>query len=329
MIRNCYSKRLDKLVNVDRPFILISQIQRSGGTLLSQLFDGHPECFSHPYEIKWGKPKKWDWPNYDVQKLGAKKLFKLIHEEWIDPFAKQGFYKKSPKNTHEKYPFVFDLRLQKTVFYKLAKDCPPLSMRSALDYYLTAFFTAWIDYQNLYIPEKKFVTGFIPRLVMHEKSLSQFFCDYPESFVISSIRHPAGWYSSATSHGYGKHGDIKNQLQYWIDSTRAILKARKQHGDRVIIVLFEDLVKKPGQIMREIARHTNIAWHRTLVQPTFNSIPIHSNSHFNSVDFVDPAVADNYKQVLDIETINFIEKHTADVYGEALKTAIHARTLVV
>ena len=30
-------------VDVNVPLVLISQVQRSGGTLLSQLFDGHPE----------------------------------------------------------------------------------------------------------------------------------------------------------------------------------------------------------------------------------------------------------------------------------------------
>jgi len=35
--------RIGRLVEVREPLVLISQIQRSGGSLLSQLFDGHPE----------------------------------------------------------------------------------------------------------------------------------------------------------------------------------------------------------------------------------------------------------------------------------------------
>ena len=46
--------------------MLISQVQRSGGTLLSQLFDGHPEVHAHPHELYIGKPKKWDWPPLDL-----------------------------------------------------------------------------------------------------------------------------------------------------------------------------------------------------------------------------------------------------------------------
>jgi len=36
---------------VTSPLVLISQIQRSGGSLLSQLFDGHPEVHAHPHEL--------------------------------------------------------------------------------------------------------------------------------------------------------------------------------------------------------------------------------------------------------------------------------------
>lgn len=51
------------LVDTNQPLILISQIQRSGGTLLSQLFDGHPELYSNPAEITWGYPTKYHFPN--------------------------------------------------------------------------------------------------------------------------------------------------------------------------------------------------------------------------------------------------------------------------
>ena len=46
--------RLKHLVEVREPLVLISQIPRSGGTLLSQLFDGHPECHAHPGELEIG-----------------------------------------------------------------------------------------------------------------------------------------------------------------------------------------------------------------------------------------------------------------------------------
>ena len=44
--------RLEHLIEVREPLVLISQVQRAGGTLLSQLFDGHPECHADPFELK-------------------------------------------------------------------------------------------------------------------------------------------------------------------------------------------------------------------------------------------------------------------------------------
>ena len=58
--------RLEHVVEVREPLVLVSQVQRSGGTLLSQLFDGHPECHAHPSEIYIGHPRKWDWPPLDL-----------------------------------------------------------------------------------------------------------------------------------------------------------------------------------------------------------------------------------------------------------------------
>src|SRR5204863_7219947 len=37
-------QRRENVVEVDQPLALISQAQRSGGTLLVRLFDGHPQC---------------------------------------------------------------------------------------------------------------------------------------------------------------------------------------------------------------------------------------------------------------------------------------------
>jgi hypothetical protein len=58
--------RLAHVVPVAEPLVLISQIQRSGGTLLLQLLDGHRECHVDPYELKIGHPKKHNWPPLDL-----------------------------------------------------------------------------------------------------------------------------------------------------------------------------------------------------------------------------------------------------------------------
>jgi hypothetical protein len=311
--------RVDSPVVVDQPLILISQIQRSGGTLLSQLFDHHPECFAHPYEIKWGRPKKWDWPQ--VAEMDPKKAFSKLKEGWVEEFASQGLYKKSPQRSYRTYPFVFDTGLQQEIFLRLMRELPSKDNRARLNHYLTSLFNAWLDYQNLYAPNKKFVTGFIPRVVMTETSLQRFFDDYPNGYVISSVRHPAGWYSSAMKHGYEQYGELEEQISFWTRSIAAILQAKERYGDRILVTRFELLLEKPEDFLRRVCEVTGLGWHDALLRPTFNGMPIASNSHYESVDFIDPRAAERYRDLLPARTIADIEAKTGALYAEACRLA--------
>ena len=51
-------KYKNKKYKINQPLILITQIQRSGGTLLNSLFDGSNQVFSYPHELMIFNPKK-------------------------------------------------------------------------------------------------------------------------------------------------------------------------------------------------------------------------------------------------------------------------------
>ena len=51
LLANTYESWLEHIQPVTVPLALISQIQRSGGSLFSQLLDGHPELDAHPHCI--------------------------------------------------------------------------------------------------------------------------------------------------------------------------------------------------------------------------------------------------------------------------------------
>jgi hypothetical protein len=307
--------RLENPVRVDQPMILISQIQRSGGTLLSRLFDAHPACFAHPYELSWGRPEKWHWPMIDHRNGSAGTNFNQLDQEWVRRLAKKGYYKKGPIKKTGKYPFVFDYKLQKTLFKRLHAQNG--SARAALDNYLTSFFNAWLDYQNLYRSDKRFVTSFIPRLLMFPDSLERFRHDYPDGFIISSVRHPAGWYASAIKHKYDQYGTLERILDFWMGSTRAIVRAKRQLGDRLILIDFESLVADPATFMRRVCRRTGLPWHETLSEPTFNGMPVKSNSHYENVSHVDPDASRRYQAVLPTDSIDRIEQIAGDLQREA------------
>ena len=76
---------------VNQPLLLISQVQRSGGTLLSQLFDGHPQVHAHPHELKIGYPEKWELASHRPAS-GRRRLFQ-------DPFRDAGRSSSSARAT--------------------------------------------------------------------------------------------------------------------------------------------------------------------------------------------------------------------------------------
>jgi len=318
-LNNYRRSRKKYLIDINQQLILISQIQRSGVTLLSQLFDGHPELYSHPAEITWGYPNKYHFPN--LQQYGditKHDLWKLLYQNWITKFAATAQYKKSPKNEFEQYPFIFDERLQKMIFLEQCEQNGYSSTRILLNSYLTSFFNSWLDYQNLHVRGKKYVTGFTPGVIIQENSPEYFFESYPDGYIIALVRHPAGWYSSAKEHSNLNKGDIPNIMKRWIDCSHAIAKAKTKWSDRLIVIQFERLVNCPEMVMRHICDIVGLNWDPVLTRPTFNSMPIQSNSHYKAVTYVDSSMDENYKQVLDQKTIEYIESISMDAYNLVL-----------
>ena len=88
---------------ITAPVILISQIQRSGGTLLSQLFDRHKEICAYPNELTIWRPK-WKLKNLD-------KRFENLDNDYIKFFALKSEYKKESKSKWNKtYNFYFNYK---------------------------------------------------------------------------------------------------------------------------------------------------------------------------------------------------------------------------
>lgn len=308
--------RLEHPVRVDRTMILISQIQRSGGTLLSRLFDDHPDVFAHPYELTWGRPEKWNWPDLDPTQP-ARTLFAALDQDWIVRLARKAYYKKGQKKLTGTYPFIFDRSLQQDLFAQLVKSEPPRRQRDVLDYYMTSLFNAWYDYQDLYRREKKFVTAFTPRVLMVEDSVDRFERDYPDGFIVSSVRHPAGWYASAVQHKYDTAGGVADVLDFWMRSTRDILNAKQRFGDRLIVLSFEALVADPTRAMRLVCQRTGLPWSDRLIEPTFNGMPVLSNSEYEAVSHVDAGAAERYRETIAADVQAEIDALAGSLLAEA------------
>jgi hypothetical protein len=306
---------------VTAPMALVSQIQRSGGSFLSQLFDGHPQVHAHPHELKIGYPKKYIWPRLDLSE-SPQRWFEFLFEDDVIQHFQEG-YKKSDKATAT-FPFVFLPSLQRKIFLDyLGAVKKPITRRDIFDAYMTSYFGAWLNNQNIYGP-KKFITAFTPRLAMMKDSMQSFFEIYPDGRLISVVRNPKNWYPSALRHENKKrkYDDLKQALAQWSASAQASVWNKEQYGDRVCIIRFEDLVSRTESVMRYLAEFLGIEFDRILLTPTFNNHPIEANTSFNvEKSGIMAGTLSRYK-TLTAEELQIIEKMTRADYQRALGQAV-------
>lgn len=305
---------LEHVSPINSPLVLISQVQRSGGSLLSQLFDGHPEVHAHPHELKIGNPKKYIWPRIDLRD-SPERWFEILFEDIVVRHLRHG-YKKMEKY-EDTFLFIFLPSLQKEIFFKYFDSVKANTLRDVFDAYMTSYFGAWVNNQNV-IGQKKMITAFTPRLAHFQENMMSYFNIYPDGRLISIIRDPKNWFPSAVRHNLDKYGDIRQALDQWKESALSMLWNKERYGDRVCIINFDDLVKRTEAVMRYLAEFLDIQFDDILLTPTFNKIPIKPNTSFKLEDpGIIVSVLDRYK-TLKQEELEIIEEMTEELYEKVL-----------
>jgi hypothetical protein len=308
--------RLEYVVQVREPLILVSQIYRSGGTLLSQLLDGHPECHAHPHELRIGQPDSRTWPRLDLHRRET--WFESLYEKYAGKHLRSGYSKvggePAPAANRDLFPFLFLPGLQKRIFDQCVERARVERERDVLDCYFTSYFNAWLDNQNLYSGPKRVVTAFAPELSMRPESCEAFFADYPDGKLVSIIRDPRAWYASARLQRR-RDADVDAAVERWRRSAERTLEAVERYGDRVVTLTFEQLVTDTEATMLGLAGRIGISASPVLHVPTFNGRPIRANS----ADPVDrhgvlAERVDAYREVLDASTVTRIEELAGDLY---------------
>jgi hypothetical protein len=316
-----YRARLEHLVAVREPLALISQIQRSGGTLLSQLFDGHPECHAYPHELSLAYLNDVGGTAFDLG--SAERSFEIVYEPRMAKRLGAGYRKPASRpgdSDADVFPFLYLGGLQRRIFEKcfeagVARD------RDVLDCYFTSVFNAWLDNQNLYLTPKKLVTAFAPRLVHKPAAVERIFAAYPDGFLISIVREPRAWFASARLQKE-RYADVEHALKRWRASAEGALDARERYGDRVVVVTYEDLVTRTEQTMTALAARLGISMSPVLCVPTFNGRPIRANSSYAVETYgILRNRTETYRSSLDDETLARVDDLAGDVYERARAAA--------
>lgn len=313
--------RLEHVVPVTQPLVLISQVQRSGGTLLSRLFDGHPECHAHPYELKIGPGTKDRWPKLDLG--DPNQWFKVLYELKAGMHLVEGYSKPGLKATDiDVLPFMFLPRLQKRIFDACIAERGVERERDILDCYMTSYFNAWLDNQNLYSRPKHLVTGFMPMLTADPESLERFFGAYPDGTLLSIVREPRSWYASAVRHSK-RYRDVEAALELWRRSTEGALDAAGERGKQVIVVTYDQLVAETEATMSRIAEQLGLTMSPVLLEPTFNGRPVRANSSDPVANYgIIPERSQAYREVLDAATVAGVDELAGDLYAQAVDASL-------
>jgi hypothetical protein len=101
-----------------------------------------------------------------------------------------------------------------------------------------------------------------------------FFEIYPEGRFIALIRDPAQWFVTVSGHEPKTYGDTEWAINRWKESVQTVMKTQKRFDDRVCLIKFETLVDHTEVVMRHLADFLGISYQDSLLEPTFNGIPI-------------------------------------------------------
>lgn len=283
-------KRIDSrnIISINQPLILISQMQRSGGTLLSQLLDGVESVYAYPSELAVASPK-WDW--------SREKNYICYKQSYIRNYAERKIYIKASVAKNElSNKFLFDLIKQRQIFESIQKS----SERDHFDAYFSSFFNSFLNFKN-FGGKKKYVSAFTPRIIMHDKSVENFYDIYPDGAIISIIREPISWLASASVHSE-EYKNLNNALGFWLHSAeKSLMNARS--NSRTLLVIFEELLRDTRTVMTHICKKLEIDFHENFLIPTFNSEHILSDSSFKAESGIDLNALDR-KNNVDLSTID-------------------------
>ncbi|MFL5892582.1 MAG: sulfotransferase family protein [Solirubrobacterales bacterium] len=310
----------ENVMPVDQPLALICQAQRSGGTLLGRLFDGHPQCHAHPHELHIGDRRPHIWPSLPLDSE-PEVWFANLEEERLGQMFEKGRRRiplKAPGERPEEsyYPFLLPPAFQRLIFLQeVERRAPITSERQILDSYMTSLFNGWLDNQNLRGAEKRWVVAFSPRRAWGD-GLDKLFELYPDGRLISILRDPESWFSSAQ--GRDPEADPEALLELWKRSADEMTEAKERYGELVFVLRFEELVRDTEATMRSLAGFLGIDYDPILATPTFNGYPVGANSSFevHSTGVLSDPV-DRYKEVLSEEQRRWILGECGQLYEKA------------
>jgi hypothetical protein len=264
--------------------LLISQLHRSGGTLFSQLLDGHSHIQAHPHELFIGRPKKWNWPTLEDCLDSPELVFNNLQEHKIAAIGKKGVFVKpgsNPEAAQQSVPFSYDLDRHRQSFCELYQKAPVRTRRFAIQLYFETFFLAWPEYRAS--GHERYVSCFLPHLILYPESLRRLFGDFPDVFLVSVLRRPDAWLASLVNHISLPLSDtaaVTQHLERWRASVNTILALHRNPALYTFTTTYESLVSNLRDELTRFCGVAGIPFEPVLLTPTVGGHPVLPNSSY-------------------------------------------------
>jgi hypothetical protein len=249
---------------VEQPLVLITQMARSGGTLLLHLLDGHPGCLVVPHELGTMLPD-------DALPRDPEKAFDLL-----TPLVLRKWRARAPVPSFDVSP-----DLVRALFAESFVPTPPATDRAVLDAYLSAYFGAWQGRQEG-DRAARWVVGFEPGAIANAGRMERFATNYPDGRVISVLRDPWTWYASARRWGR-RFAHVDVALSRWTVTIEQALAHHERRPEWIALVAFDDLVLRPGDVLGCLCAFLELPFDDSLLAPTLNGEPVGANSSFGTL----------------------------------------------
>ena len=332
--------------------IFIGAINRSGGSLLARLFDGHPQVASYPLEL--GFPHDYSFysifesytgiptsiPSYNGDsKVDAFKLLNIPNKkpevvlkwgkERSDPIGVRKNYLEKVFYGKVKTDFDFDKLIN--LFDEYRKDARTIA--ELYDARHKAYFQTWDN--------GKHAKG-VEYILMHSSSglyltnIDKYFFEFKEASFICPVRDVMGYIASEKTRlarrYYGsrrfsyppfpnflvktfKRYDLGAQIRAWMTALTRVVLLQERYGvdGKFIIYSNENLLNDTEKTMKALCGGIGLDFHTTLLEPTIGGQPWGGNSHQGKQKGVNKELANYYFKVLSSDEIKTIEKATAPI----------------
>lgn len=305
------------------PLLLITQLHRSGGTLFSQLLDGHSAIQAHPHELFIGKPEKWDWPMLADKLADPIAVFTLLQEEKIAAIGAGGLFIKPGSNKAAKgqeVPFTYSIDRHREIFTSLYQQAVARSQRFAIQLYLDTFFLAWPEYKAS--GRERFVSCFLPHIIMHDESMQRLYADFPDLLLVNLIRRPDTWLASLVNHislDLSNQKQVARNLERWRLSVKKILALQANPSVQSFSTSYEALVSDPRLEMQRFCAFAGLAFEPVMLLPTVGGFPVLPNSSYRRSSSGVNTDSLVLREPLPEDVASLVNDRYLPIYAKALK----------